>query len=149
MKVDVEFRTPLGLAIAGGRAIIRLGGDLDLLAVRDLMAAVEVLLEQRIGRIDIHLGSAERVDSCAIEALASTHERLTSRGGRLGVVGASARVADDLRRRGLSAFLRCDAPDPRSVAIDRRANPALHDDLPAADTMEIRMPAYTELPKRP
>lgn len=124
MDVDAECRTPLGLAIAGGRASIRLGGDLDLLAVRDLLEAVEVLLEQRVHRIDIHLGSVERVDSYAIEALTSTHERLMSRGGRLGVVGASARVADDLRRRGLSGFLRCDAPDRRSMPVDPRVAPA-------------------------
>lgn len=132
MNVDVEFRTPLGVTVVGGRAIIRLDGDLDLLALRDLVQAVEVLLEQGVHRVDIHLGNVERVDSHATEALASLHERLMSRGGRLGVIGATAWVADALRRRGLAGFLRGDPPD-RLQGADPGSAPPHHTDVPMAD----------------
>jgi anti-anti-sigma factor len=104
--LDHDFASPLAVAIASGRATVRVAGDLDLLATEDLAGALDVLLAQRVERIDVDLRDVDRIDSASIELLATAHQRLACRGGRLAVVGAGDAIVDLLHRRGLSGLLR-------------------------------------------
>ena len=100
-----QLPSPLAVNLRDGRAVVQVAGDLDLLSTADLRRALEVLGEQHVHRVDVDLRQVPRLDSTAVELLASTHARLAARGGRLAVTGASHRIADLLRRRGLNGLI--------------------------------------------
>lgn len=103
--LEHAFATPLSVGIAGGVATVRVAGDVDIVATDELRSALEVLIAQRVERIDVDLAAARRIDSEAVELLARIHARLAARGGRLAVTAADDHVASLLRRRGVSGLL--------------------------------------------
>lgn len=109
---STEFHLPPALAVSlqGGRATIRVAGDVDLLTIGPLGDAIEALAAEGISQIDVDLCQAARIDSSVVEVLASAHDRISRRGGRLAVVRASEHAEALVRRRGLGALLRAESP---------------------------------------
>lgn len=128
-------RDSLELSIVGRWASLSLEGEYDLANAERIPNAARYLLARGVTEMTFDLCRVEFLDVSAINALRSTNDLLTRRGGRLLLVGLSELVARVLRLTGLDRALPALGDLPGAVGRPRRAadadGPASADGLAA------------------
>lgn len=82
--------------------VVRLSGELDLVAAAEFKQVVDDLLDRRPARnLFVNLAEVTFLDSAFLGALLGRYRRLSQAGGRMGVVGAPGAVRPTLELSGI------------------------------------------------
>ena len=98
--LDVEATT------AGGRDVLTVAGELDLIAAPVLQQAVDRVLDQGSARLVLDLSGVRFLDSAGLRVLVSAQRALTDENGQLQIVCATPRVLEVFRVANLDDYLR-------------------------------------------
>jgi anti-sigma B factor antagonist len=72
---------------ANGVIRLVIEGELDAVTVSDLRTAIEKLLMQHVGRVEVDLSELRMLDSSGVGALVSLYKQVRARGGEVVVIG--------------------------------------------------------------
>jgi len=86
----------------GNNVVVRLAGELDLVAAAAFKEAVDDLLDRRPGTcLYVNLERVTFLDSAFLGALLGRYRRISQAGGRMGIVGAPGAVRPTLELSGI------------------------------------------------
>lgn len=97
--------------------VVRLSGELDLVAAAEFKRVVEDLLDRRpIQNLYVNLGQVSFLDSSFLGALLGRYRRISLTGGRMGVVSVPANVRPTLELSGIFRLMREYRSEPEALA---------------------------------
>ncbi len=86
----------------GKSIVVRLGGELDLVAAAEFKRVVDDLLDRRPGSsLYVNLERVSFLDSAFLGALLGRYRRISQAGGRMGIVGTPGTVRPTLELSGI------------------------------------------------
>lgn len=109
--------SPIEYELVGTNLIVRLSGELDLVAAAQFKEAVEDLLDRRpIRNLYVNLERVTFLDSAFLGALLGRFRRISREGGEMGVVGVPAAVRPALEISGVFRTMAEFATEPEALA---------------------------------
>lgn len=88
--------------LVGQSLVVRLSGELDLVAAARFKEAVEEILDRRpVRRLYVNLAGATFVDSAFLGSLLGRYRRISREGGRMGIIGVPPQVRPALELSGI------------------------------------------------
>ncbi|MFZ5817428.1 MAG: STAS domain-containing protein [Bacillota bacterium] len=107
--------------LVGNNLVVRLSGELDLVAAAEFKQVVEDLLDRRPARnLFVNLEQVTFLDSAFLGALLGRYRRISQTGGRMGIVAAPGAVRPTLELSGIFRTMDDYRSEPEALAAGSR-----------------------------
>ena len=91
--------------VEGGRAQVKVTGEIDLFTAPELKRALRDLIDDGAADLTVDLRASTFLDSTGISALFGAYRRVRARGGTLTVLADDPRITEPLELTGLTEFV--------------------------------------------
>ena len=102
----------LSTSVENGATVLRIAGDLDVVALSELRPAVNGIAEGQPARVVVDLSALRLIDSSGVGAIVSLYKAVHAYGGSLAITGAQGQPLAILRLLRLDRLL----SDPDNLA---------------------------------
>jgi anti-sigma B factor antagonist len=117
MKLNLSFRS------YGDRAVVQVGGEVDLATCPQLQAALAELVDRGFHQLIVDLEQVSFLDCAGIGVLVDARRRVQEHGGSLRLVGPAPLVRRVLEVTGMTAVFPIDGSHGMTLVTERAAPP--------------------------